>query len=302
MLDAAIAVARFLQFASAAILFGSSLFVFYGLKQSRGDFGFLRRALFAAAGVALVSNIGAIMLQAESFGGEARNAVDADILRSLLTETSFGKVLILRVVLAVCALTACFVFARQHLATVVLGTALLASYAWTGHAAAEEGAASVTHATSDVLHLLAAGVWIGALVPLMGLLRHEAQTGDAENALYGLMRFSGIGVAVVAVLVLSGVVNSWFVIGPAHVLEIFTTAYGLLLLLKLALFAGMLVLAAANRFRLVPDLEAQLAQGGSPASALAALRNSLLAENALAVLVLLAVGLLGMLEPPISLG
>ena len=253
--------------------------------------------------VALISSIGGIMLQAASLGGNAKDAVDAEVLRSLLTETSFGKVLALRVLLAVCALLVGFINPKRFAVVVfTIGLALLASYAWTGHAAAEEGTAGAVHTASDVLHLLAAGIWIGALVPLMHLLGHTPMTNRAEDALYGLMRFSGIGFAVVAILVLSGIVNSWFLIGPEHVVELFTTAYGAVLLIKLALFGGMLILAAANRFKLVPNLEVELAKGGSPASALTALRKSLLAENALAALVLLAVGFLGTLEPPASLG
>ena len=37
---------------------------------------------------------------------------------------------------------------------------------WVGHSQIEEGVAGVIHVTSDAAHLLAAGAWLGGLVPL----------------------------------------------------------------------------------------------------------------------------------------
>ncbi|HTY50701.1 MAG TPA: CopD family protein, partial [Steroidobacteraceae bacterium] len=114
----------------------------------------------------------------------------------------------------------------------------------------------------------------------------------------GLVRFSSLGPWVVAVLALTGVINAWALIGPASWRAILGTQYGLVLLAKLLLFAGMLVFAAHNRLRLTPGLEAALAAAAGSGPALRALRASLLAETVLAVLVLAAVAWLGTLEPP----
>jgi putative copper resistance protein D len=70
---------------------------------------------------------------------------------------------------------------------------------------------------------------------------------------------------------------------------------------KLALFAAMLGLAAANRFRLTPALAAGLASG-SPDQALNALRKSVLIESAAALAVIVLVSILGTLAPPSSMG
>jgi putative copper resistance protein D len=125
-------------------------------------------------------------------------------------------------------------------------------------------------------------------------------TAEARIVLGGLDRFSGIGPAVVAVLVLTGLVNSWFLVGLAQWQALFTTAYGIALTAKLGLFAGMLLLAAANRYRLSPKLRADVERGASPATSLRKLRVSILTETTLSILILAAVALLGTWEPPVS--
>jgi putative copper resistance protein D len=101
----------------------------------------------------------------------------------------------------------------------------------------------------------------------------------------------------VAVLVATGLVNGWFLVGPTRLAGLWTTPYGLLLSVKLALFAGMLALAAANRFRLTPALGAALDGAVGPTEALSALRRSLLVETSLAFAVLGLVAWFGMLAP-----
>ncbi len=98
-------------------------------------------------------------------------------------------------------------------------------------------------------------------------------------------------------LLATGLANSWFLIGTAHVAEVTTTTYGLLLLAKVGLFGIMLMLAAVNRFHLTPRLGAALERPASRAVAVAALRRSVLLETALGALVLVLVSLLGTLAP-----
>ena len=65
-------------------------------------------------------------------------------------------------------------------------------------------------------------------------------------------------------------------------------------------FGLMLGLAALNRYRAAPALLCALDSHCSPQPALRALRGTVLAETTLALLVLLAVSLLGTFEPPIA--
>ena len=79
------------------------------------------------------------------------------------------------------------------------------------------------------------------------------------------------------------------------------TTYGRILIAKLAFFVGMLALAAANRFWLVPKM--QRAKGDDPngrESWRRRLRTHVLGEQALGLLVLLSVSVLGTIRPAIG--
>ena len=307
MLDAAIIAARFFQFASAAILFGSSSFLLY-LQPLFGARMWPLRLLFAAASVVLSSGIAWLCLEAIALSGDAQSAADAAFLWSVLSETQFGRIFLLRMAVGFISIVAFALFPASRpnalwRVQAILGAVIVASFAWTGHGASDEGAAGMLHAGADVVHLLAAGIWIGALAPLSILLtRPEGGESEVRIVDYALMRFSGIGATVVAALVLSGLVNSWFLIGPSHIAGLLDNPYGVVLVAKLCLFAGMLGLAAANRYRLAPRLKLALESRGDTTRAVRALKNSVSLETGLGFLVLLAVGALGTLPPPISGG
>ncbi len=141
-----------------------------------------------------------------------------------------------------------------------------------------------------MIHLLAAGVWLGALTVLVLHVFAKATSPEALHA--GLKGFSGVGTAGVAAIVATGLVNSWFLIGPAHISALLNSTYGGLLLAKLVVFAAMLGLAALNRYVLTPRLAA------SADLALPALKRSLLVESVAGFLVLALVSALGAVPPP----
>lgn len=298
-----IAGARFFQFASTLILFGSSLFYLYGLNAPY-DARWPKRLLAGAAVVALLSLIAWIMLQAAYLGGHARDAFDTALLSTMLTETGFGRMFVVRLVTvaASCAALLLLWNARLRLAAtvqMVLGAVLVASFAGIGHAAGGEGTLGAWRNTIDVVHLICSGIWVGALVPL-AILVSRAERGardDSERAYYALVEFSGIGTAVVVFLLHTGLANAWFLVGGAPIMDLFTTIYGLALVAKVVLFLAMLMLAAANRFWLTPRLALALRDGHATATASAMLKLSIFTETGFALLVLVAVGLMGTLEP-----
>jgi putative copper resistance protein D len=170
-----------------------------------------------------------------------------------------------------------------------LGTPAVASLAWMGHAA---GSGNRLHLASDIVHALAASLWIGALAGFVLLLVSERAPADTRRLHAALERFSAVGVAMVLALVLSGLANAWYVIGLDHIGQSLSRPYGKLLLAKLAAFAGMVVLAAINRYRLTPALEAQ-----PGAATLACLRRSIGLEATLGFTTLALVAWRGTLEP-----
>jgi len=74
------------------------------------------------------------------------------------------------------------------------------------------------------------------------------------------------------------------------------STYEILLIIKVMLFAGMLVLAAMNRFQLGPLLERSLREGEYRVTA-NALRRSVLVELSKAILIVELVAWLGTLSP-----
>ncbi|RMC93233.1 copper resistance protein CopD [Aquitalea palustris] len=134
--------------------------------------------------------------------------------------------------------------------TALLATALLASLTLSGHAAMNEGWLGVVHQLNDLLHLLAAAAWLGALPLVLQLMR---QTGPwRQPAMQALIRFSTAGHALVAVVILTGLGNFYLINGS--LLPDGFSAYTILLGLKLLAVLGMVLLAVFNRYYLVPRM------------------------------------------------
>jgi copper transport protein len=93
------------------------------------------------------------------------------------------------------------------------------------------------------VHAVAIAVWIGALAPL-GLALRAGGAGGRE----ALQRFSRTIPAVVAALVLAGIVLSAVQVGTPSALV--DTAYGRIFLIKLVLLFGLFLLVAVNRWTL----------------------------------------------------
>src|SRR5262249_18655613 len=135
-----------------------------------------------------------------------------------------------------------------------LSLALLASLGWIGHAAMGNCAA---HELNQTVHLLAAGLWIGGLVPLAWVLRQaRRQPGDFGISVTrdALRNFSQMGYVAVALIALTGAINTLLMVGSLDAM--IGTPYGRLLAFKILLFLGMVVVALINRFRLVPRISA----------------------------------------------
>jgi putative copper resistance protein D len=191
------------------------------------------------------------------------------------------------------------IFGRRPITLLVFAAAvLLASLAGVGHTQVHEGVSAIVHVTADAVHLLAAGAWLGGLLPL-GMIVVSCRRKELldDDAVFVLWRFSGMAYLAVAALVTSGSVNGWFLIGSLSAL--IGTSYGELLLLKLGLLALMLCLAAANRFWLIPAL-AKAPTASESGLVLARLRRHILAEQILGILVVGIVSLLGTLSPAIQ--
>ena len=239
----------------------------------------LARSLLAAAG----AGVAWLLLQTQAMAETQSFAETIAAVPTVLFGTRFGQVLCLQAA----ALAGAALFARLRRDRLVAMLAGLAALLEAGHS----HAFAMAHGLSALLlsqsmHLLAAGAWLGELLPLLVVVAHA----PLDVAIRVLKRFSPIAAVSVAILaataLLQGVVLSGGLKG------LFGTAYGLVLLLKLALFAALIVLAANNRLRLTPALASRHGEATRRSLAL-----SIGIETAIGLLVVLAAAALSGLEP-----
>jgi copper transport protein len=169
--------------------------------------------------------------------------------------------------------------------TAAAGTMLL--HARAGHAAAS-GHLAWLDVLVQWLHLLSVGVWVGGLVWLLVWTRNR----DGVDLGVAVKRFSilaGIALAVVAATGLQRAISE--VGGPTAWGRLFHTSFGVTLLIKVALFAGLVSLGARNRYVNVPRVSRD--PGGMPS-----LRRAVGAEVLIAAGILGVTGVLTQLPPP----
>lgn len=301
MSDSANILLRFLLYMDLLLLFGVALFGLYSLRgQERVSGAVLpfRSLLTGTVMFGVLLSVAGMLLMVSAMSGESNLAELRPHIEMMLLETDAGLAWTVRIIaLLVAGLSVLLnprVPAVGLLVAALAGAVALASLAWNGHGAMDEG---VWHFTADILHLWAAGAWLGALVAFAWMSQANALQTEKRIRLLAsaVTRFESVGVLIVAVITVTGVVNYLFIAGP-EINEVLLSTYGFLLLVKVALFAGMLVLAALNRFHLGPLLERSL-QDGQYRVAANALRRSVMVELFAAVLIVGLVAWLGTLSP-----
>lgn len=286
--------ARLALYISAGLLFGLAAFPLYGVSASERADVQPRAWTVGLAIAALASGALWTVALGASMAGTSLGELDSATIDAMLAMPSIWGPLAIRSVALVALITVTFV-ARQSAASAWITTALaasaLASLAWMGHAAAGEGQLGALHLAADILHLLAAGAWLGAILALLRLAMKSRFRIDLLGA--ALTGFSTAGTVLVTVLLLTGLVNSAVLVGWSSIGRLPETGYGLLLIAKLVLFAGMLALAAINRLRLSPRIASHSSSDGATA-----IKVSLCAEIGLGITILALVAWMGMLQPP----
>ncbi len=308
MPDVALVASRFTHYVALLSLFGLScvpLSIGKGFdREQRGAAArAMRAALVVVAVLAVASGLAVFACVAAAMVGSWHD-LDWDAVASVAV-TGFGTVWIAHLVLPIAIvglvlLSKAVPASSTSWALMTASGVALASMAGVGHTEDESGATKAVHVVADALHLLGAGAWMGGIVGLLLLITASIRLGVREDeaaAIDAAARFSGLGTAAVATLVLSGIVNGWMLVGSFRGLT--SSAYGGLLLLKLALFVGMLLLAAINRYRIVRVL-LETATGGARAT-LGRLRRHVTVEQVLGLAVILVVSWLGTMEPAINL-
>jgi putative copper resistance protein D len=309
MAELAVILCRLAQYSAASVLMGSALFFVYALPaEGPGSAAELRwsKPLLAVSATALfVGTVAGLVMETAVLAGSLADALTAESLTAVITQMDLGKAALARAALALVALLWVAVLPRGRalwLGAGVLGALACITLGWMGHGGATEGAGHVPHLAADIVHVLAAALWVGALAAFVGLVASRDQDRERLSATaLALQRFSPAGIALVATIAATGLVNTWYMIGT-EVAAAIRQPYGQLLALKIALFAAMLLLAALHRQRSVPALVARLSANLLPKEdALASLRRSLLVEASLGFAVLALVAWFGTLEPPMAM-
>lgn len=303
MLDLLVIGLRLAQYGGAVILLGTPLFLLYGLRQSDAlAQPWSKALLIAASAVVAVASAAGLVAQTSIMAGSITEGLKPASLGFMITGTSLGPAFLMRSGVGLVALGLVLLFRPSRAVwglLVVAGLVVSASFAWTGHGAATEGSGHYPHLIGAILHSWAAALWLGALAALLIMAaRHRPGDASCDRVLHhALHGFSGVGTVAVAVLILSGLVNSWFMVGIDQIGGLVTTPYGWLLIAKLGLFGKMLVLAALNRFHLTPDMAGALDDPDDSRVAVSRLKRSLALETLVALALLAVVAVMGTLAP-----
>jgi copper resistance protein D len=311
---ALLAAARAVHFASTAMVMGAAFFQYLvaepafrtaaigGSAGARAYRATLATILWIGFALLVLSGAAWLLALAAEIGSSPPVVVSKGVAWVLLTETQFGHLWMARAFLAgllFCALwlgrpsNAGTRFGRGL--TTVAALCLMGSLAWSGHAAGSPGGIGDIHLIADGLHLVAAGAWLGGLLPLSLLFVLAIRQRDpslASTLQIATRRFSTLGLLSVGTLLATGLVNTWMLAGSLPAL--LETDYGRLLLVKIALFVAMVAIAGINRLRLTPELPTT--------EAVHRLDRNTRVELALGLMIIAIMSVLGLLSPAVHMG
>jgi putative copper resistance protein D len=287
----ALVICRFAHFMAAMLTFGASayLWLYAPMRLTRALSPEVRRLALIASLVALITAILWLALESVLMADDWGGAVDLDMIAAVLTDTAFGHAWAAHSIPAA-ALVAVIAFGPRWRweATTIVSAALLASLGLVGHAAMQTGPEGVLHRANHAVHLVAAGAWLGGLIPFAMCLRAFRDDGLREDAVSAMTAFSFWGQFAVAAIILSGGLNIALTSGRPPIPP--TTPYRALLDAKIILVGIMILLAVFNRYVLLPQLK-------PGATALAVLRATSAVEVALGSVVVALVSAFALLDP-----
>ncbi|QHM71331.1 copper homeostasis membrane protein CopD [Mixta intestinalis] len=242
---------RALHFGALMLLVGSASYsVLLAPRRYRPLPG--QRFMPLLSGCALLSLLSALAILAAQTGlmsGDWHNVFQLSIWRAVLS-TGFGQAWQLQLLFA---LLACLSLAgrgatRQRL-LLLCGLIQLCTLALVGHAAMQDGWPGVVQRINHAVHLTGAAFWAGGLLPLLWLMRDAQQPAWRSEAICTMMRFSRYGHLAVALTLISGIINTAFIVGWPLPID---NPYRQWLLLKIGLVGIMVCTALFNRYYLVP--------------------------------------------------
>ncbi|NKL23400.1 CopD family protein [Rhizobium leguminosarum] len=281
---AALAVGRCLNDTALAYCWGAGGFataITQGSVRLRLQ-GALRRSLLLGSVLVAATSVAAIPLQVATIGSGWTSALMPDMVLNVALDTTFGRVMLVHA--AICVVMFAAACCRRQKTAVLVAALALSSSAASGHA----GETLIT-ALLDLVHVLSATAWVGALIPFLLLLQMVRRQELRAEATRALRNFSGAGHVAVGLVLLSGVANTLLILG--HPPTDLASPYQVKLLIKIAVALSMTCLAIVNRYLVVPRCRSH------PRSSQRILSWVASAEIALGLLAFALVASLGLDDP-----
>jgi putative copper resistance protein D len=258
---------------------------------------------------AQISWIAWLWLITASLSGEGLAAcIGSGAIGTVLFSTQFGHLWLMRLVIGLVFGIGLWLSERKsrgpsalEMSLAWLSTFELVSLAWGGHAAADSGPHAALHLLADGIHLLALVFWPGFLLPLAAflLVMLKSDQIDALGLASAIVRrFSVSSLIAVTIIIVTGLLNSLFMVGNLRAL--LTTDYGRLLISKVVLFLLMVGFGAWNLLQLKPSLavDAVPMNVARQERAMRSLVRNVLWEVGLGAAVILIVAVVGITPPP----
>lgn len=292
--EAAYGVIRGLHYAALLFLVGALVVGAVVWPRAGLPMRWPRRTAIAAAAIGLACALAGIALQgALGAGVGLAHALDRPIVEGSL-DTRTGAAWAIR---SGAWLVALILFATaprrpQRWVAGAAGLALaavLVSLPLAGHADTQSPRGLLV--PTDLVHLLAAGAWLGGLATVLVLYWPRHAGNEHADAVRATAAFSRIALPAMLLLVAAGILQGWIYLGSLG--ELFSGTYAVALLAKLVL-ASLIIAVAARSRRLI----ARPPRGAGPCERL---RRAMRAEVALAMLVLAATAVLVRAAPPASI-
>ncbi|MCK0095210.1 CopD family protein [Yoonia sp. F2084L] len=197
--------------------------------------------------IGLFATLVGFCLRGAMLTGDVSGMTDPEML-GLLWTTPVGTAFVLRVVGLGLLIVGVFLGRRGLLLSTIGGIIALWSFAHIGHIPDRD---SIMLNLILLFHLVAVCFWIGVLSPLRKLSLHPAQLPEAVSVGH---RFGRLAMVLVPLLVLAGLYMGYVLVGTLSALV--NGAYGRALIIKVILVGGLLTLAAANKMRFIPRMQA----------------------------------------------
>lgn len=298
-------VARAIATLAAAIVVGSGALIWYTRDALLPAGGAIwRRRVVLAILVSAFTGAAATWIgvvgSAAAAAGISAFSVNSEIIQTFLFHTGVGRIAIIEILcaLAVCvpATVAWVTLKKTQVSDLSLAAAAaiaglgLATFPFNSHPVTlDQEAAGLI---SSIAHRLALAVWLGGLPALILLIGAGPLPDDTRRlAAVVLRRFSRAATVSMGVILLSGVLLTWFLV--RNFPSLIGTHYGHLLLLKLALLAGVLGIAHSLQQTLLPMVEIKPSD-----AAFRSYANRVKVETVLAILIVAVASEMAGLAPP----